>query len=814
MGRKPNALILEFFERGAKLDDQSNRYEHVCKMCGLLVSYICRVAPDEHILMPIQFAKGRAEVMHRHLFEECPNINDFDKARAFVYAQGQVALQRFANQEHLQAAASRDGNTGGLSVVQSIERDPPAQHATLNREPSALDTLAEVSRQHLDLSRQRLHGDNAGPLNHDPSLESHEMENWMIQLRDQLAEANQAHDDRLQTTTQQPQADSNPLVEAASAANQLNLSLERFVDDTQVPPIAGGAISRNVQSNLDPALHTQDSDDTQSSIIEQQMPPPPAPAMSMRSFSTQYGTADGHHYGLLARPLKIKSHRTKFSAERRKEVGSMRKLGACLRCRMLKKPCSGETPCATCSAIGIPRLWQATCIRTRVADEFSLYNTSYFFAKARDKVNALIGSTAVEKSGGQIEVSFFNNEEGTRLTLPAFQTCGGSAPQRLYALQVDTQDAIKAVETYLFAEQSCFVEAETNSLVRTTLDNLRDLTSARSDPLASQTIMLYSASLILNGAKSSSWRLAHVMPGAGSNAPKRVDIDSARSDFPLLRAQMLDAVERSASMMIKQVCHELERRLLARATSTPMVTFLVTVLLLNCVERMSLLFRSFDTRSDTKGPNSGQETMIASAGAPTDWPLTRPPSAYFKQGAAFSELLILLLRMRSLPPRTMLKNYQGNEVDDILDVVKTMGRHVLVIPPEDESQDFPPDEPPSLNGTMLPQSRVKAAKNDQLLLQMSTWLARTKAGVGELLRQAGRTDDEISVMGEDGAQIQSPSAWDMRFIAELILPADLAELVQAGRNAGDSTLMDVDGNGTDELEEDIKTQGQEVLNAD
>lgn len=43
MGRKPNALILEFFERGAKLADQSNRYEHSCKRCGEVVSEHARV---------------------------------------------------------------------------------------------------------------------------------------------------------------------------------------------------------------------------------------------------------------------------------------------------------------------------------------------------------------------------------------------------------------------------------------------------------------------------------------------------------------------------------------------------------------------------------------------------------------------------------------------------------------------------------------------------------------------------------------------------------------------------------------------------
>lgn len=34
MGRRPNQLILEFFERGPKLEDASNRYQHTCKSCG------------------------------------------------------------------------------------------------------------------------------------------------------------------------------------------------------------------------------------------------------------------------------------------------------------------------------------------------------------------------------------------------------------------------------------------------------------------------------------------------------------------------------------------------------------------------------------------------------------------------------------------------------------------------------------------------------------------------------------------------------------------------------------------------------------
>lgn len=66
--------------------------------------------------------------------------------------------------------------------------------------------------------------------------------------------------------------------------------------------------------------------------------------------------------------------RGRFSAVRRKEVQEVRKRGACIRCRMLKKPCSGESPCSTCRNVESARLWKQPCIRTRIADELQLYS--------------------------------------------------------------------------------------------------------------------------------------------------------------------------------------------------------------------------------------------------------------------------------------------------------------------------------------------------------------------------------------------------------------------------------------------------------
>ncbi|PSN64072.1 hypothetical protein BS50DRAFT_97508 [Corynespora cassiicola Philippines] len=60
--------------------------------------------------------------------------------------------------------------------------------------------------------------------------------------------------------------------------------------------------------------------------------------------------------------------RTKFSTERKVQVRDVRKKGACLRCRLLKRACSGEDPCKMCisvakAAAGSRSLMWMECVR-------------------------------------------------------------------------------------------------------------------------------------------------------------------------------------------------------------------------------------------------------------------------------------------------------------------------------------------------------------------------------------------------------------------------------------------------------------------
>lgn len=126
MGRKPNQLILEFFERGPKLQDSSNRYQHTCKACGE------------------KFPKGRIDSLQHHLLKKCPAITLRDRRKAVL-------------QLH-----NLPDNAEGAHAMAS---NPTVELPLGGRNWTALETLAEVSRQ-IDLSEKQddrvQHNNSAG----------------------------------------------------------------------------------------------------------------------------------------------------------------------------------------------------------------------------------------------------------------------------------------------------------------------------------------------------------------------------------------------------------------------------------------------------------------------------------------------------------------------------------------------------------------------------------------------------------------------------------------------------------------------------
>jgi hypothetical protein len=114
MGRKPNQLILEFFHRGPKLEDASNRYQHTCKACGEV------------------FPKGRIDSLTNHLVKKCQAIPLRDRQR--------VLLRLHELPDLTDGDSTKDSPTG--------KQGKAGENGFPNRQNfDGLNVLAEASRQ-------------------------------------------------------------------------------------------------------------------------------------------------------------------------------------------------------------------------------------------------------------------------------------------------------------------------------------------------------------------------------------------------------------------------------------------------------------------------------------------------------------------------------------------------------------------------------------------------------------------------------------------------------------------------------------------
>ena len=412
------------------------------------------------------------------------------------------------------------------------------------------------------------------------------------------------------------------------------------------------------------------------------------------------GSPSAADSGSEARPTKPKV-RGRFTDSRRKEVQEVRKRGACIRCRMLKKPCSGESPCSTCLNVESARLWKQPCIRTRVADEFDLYAAGLHSVLAFHQTNQVKLLKGFQNVDQKIVVSHFPDFSISAVfaslesTIPA----GSDQPDQLNghsdlvkpsgsSCMIDTNagiDMVGEMQKYMQKLVPHFIKAESSSFIRMTLQQAYAMSGGeKPDNLISNILELWIATAILTESQLkfnlARPRMAAGQPEDAASNPAFDQITDPDS-IACIDAQLRSVVEKRAVLCAKFVMNELERRLLQRQQANPFETFIVAVLLLSCTERMCWLFKTWEisetdqlfsnepisANGQTSNPLADSvhpSTPTGAPGSPTlplghpplppsaRWPLDKPPHHYYQKGERFSDIVQMLLRMRGVPPKT------------------------------------------------------------------------------------------------------------------------------------------------------------------
>ena len=492
-------------------------------------------------------------------------------------------------------------------------------------------------------------------------------------------------------------------------------------------------------------------------------------------------------YGILSSSSRQKP-RGRFDDVRRKEVSKIRKQGACLRCRMLKKPCSEGTPCKTCASVESARIWRGVCLRTRLSDEMTLWSMKAFQTRAEAKV-----ATATESLGGggvscRLGVSFLESPEYVNVPVKgvgaldlersrASDRQGAAVDQQASVWVLDTDENTgQELGAYAIRTMCSSIEAQP-ALMKDILRRTQDLSAAMSSVRATE------ASTDLQQGKKTHpshfpqnellknvlelWALTEILTSkdpvqlrtSASEVPESPDYAAVPStDIPptsisraVLEAQLLAVMEARCSKLSKSALNELERRLLQRQQTSRFATLLSAFVLLSSVERMTGYYRSCELSLSEDVPLQ-DETAVPGASSTADLGPTAKsvntldktdtaatlclsdtsPSALWPQGEHFSGLLISLLRMRALPPKTKVT------LEGTLESIRDFAMPV-----------------PQVNGqpAKKPEEDHKEAAAD--------WLDALKLQADPLKE---KRDAEVPAPG-DGLD-----AWSLRYVAKVLLP--------------------------------------------
>jgi hypothetical protein len=679
MGRKPNPLILEYFVRGPKLNDNSNRYPHTCKQCGE------------------NFPKGRIDSLTTHITKKCPAISDSDRMRACLELHGITT-----------ARAAIDRPQGGAPV----NGQPTAQLA-LPQGWSALETLAEASRQ-VDLNENsRGQKVSASDNTANPTANGGGFVPDRLELQEQFTLDNPptTYDSRPQTSTSfkkgshpQPSpprssSGTGPDLAAftATAAGKLpsptpELSPEERLQallpaseaspDTTNISVAVAATARLNPTFLDPQLVNTDIPPPTSSppIVEahqttiDSVPVSLPTSLSDTSVSQPWGemtylttttpiplltenspalplmsrggvrmdTSDGLING------RARHARSRFTPARRKEVQEVRKIGACIRCRILRKNCGKGTPCDTCRKVLAPRVWRTGCVRTRLHEQLDLYAAGVQVVLSQNRINLIKDQLKLTNDGSLIEVSHFP-EAGKKIVFGALvyplDLSESQAETReedkrpfhqVIMIDQDSEDIPAKAESYMRDVLTTFIEREPSRFMKVTLEAACQQLAKGEDDLLRKALELWG--LVESIDRERQWTILE-KPSAEGEEPRWIKEAQNENDadiYTMICMQLNAAAERKANSTSKSLLNHMDRLLTDSKTKVGFKIYLTAIIFLNCVEKSTWAFKAWE--QDHLRPG---------------WPLERDPSVFTQQGGNLAGLLKMLLSIRKALPQTM-----------------------------------------------------------------------------------------------------------------------------------------------------------------
>ena len=338
--------------------------------------------------------------------------------------------------------------------------------------------------------------------------------------------------------------------------------------------------------------------------------------------------------------------RSRFTAARRKEVQEIRKIGACIRCRILRKNCGRGTPCETCKKVLSPRVWKTGCVRSRLNEQLDLYSAGVQVVLSQNRVNLLKEQLRLSSNNTMIEVSHFpetGHHAVFKTLIAVLEPTETQATTRAnkepfpQTVMIDqaVEDVPEEIERYMRQVLPLFIEREPSKFMRVTLETANERLVQQEDEALRKAVDLWG--FVESIDRERQWTFLE-RPGAKGEEPGLVK-DTHKPEgadvYTMICMQLNAAAERKANSTSHTLLSLMDRLLTDSRSKIGFNMFLTALILLNCIEKSTWAFKAWE--QDHLRPG---------------WPLARDPSTFVQQGAELAGLMKMLLAIRKILPQT------------------------------------------------------------------------------------------------------------------------------------------------------------------
>ncbi|KIV79444.1 hypothetical protein PV11_07006 [Exophiala sideris] len=745
MGRRPHPLITEFYIRGAKVCDTSNRYDHTCRKCG------------EHV------PKGRIENLQAHLTKHCTALNKFERVKILLRFHDLARPNVNPNIDpnwvesedltagtaptpvHAPSAAAEEQDFDALNVLAEASRQvgdnvhTPFDFAALHTVRHDFDPT-EQDLSHAPAVPPHSDGHNAAPITAqdllDPQLDVH-----FDNDEDFLAGPEMLAKDNVIPTTMPPdfsqvfsyitndvpvtqgglltsdlvttQSQDIRAMSAGEAFDRTMMEMAIENGSADLDELMADALPQGQAFQLSASLETQqtplDSMTSQSLIGATSEVIGSVPGFRPIAMNPS-GQASQNMFRLKA--VADPKPRSPLSKARREQVQATRKVGACMRCRMLRKPCGHDPdPCKLCASVQSPRYWNKKCLRGSIKDKYLVYRVYAHRTALFPEIELMKRFTTNDKTDAIIEAFHFDeckviltcrelrpfpqllSPENAQDTNLPFGEAG------IVVIDAEIQnDNGPRVERYLQAITPTVIMREKSTIIKACLNyavsmNVPPQNAKNADGKENKdknpipdVIDLWTVTALLTDPD---WKEKYVVVNDGTEERTVIGEDSPYAYF-MVSLQFRAMLEKQADALYRAVVGHFDKRVYDHLNVPGFDTLLAAIILLNCAERMAWQFRVWESEQSRS----------------FQWCCDERPDTYAGKGEKLAEAIQLCLSLRQLDPKLAIDADSGllaiqNEEDDTLALFLATARIPGDFATTHENAVFNPINYRSLDGSLF-----------------------------------------------------------------------------------------------------------------